>query len=136
MQISTKTEYAVRALSELALSSSEKPISITEICLKQKLPRKYVEQLFRKLKKNGLVKSTHGAQGGYSLGINMNEISLRDIMEAVDESYMKSFCEGDPEKMRHCIGFPCGFYELWDEIKNHLEEYFDSIKLDQIIAKL
>ena len=58
MQISTKTEYAVRALSEVALSSSDKPISIMEICTKQKLPRKYVEQLFRKLKQNGLDKYT------------------------------------------------------------------------------
>ena len=136
MQISTKTEYTVRALSELALSSSKKPISITEICTKQKLPRKYIEQLFRKLKQNGLVISTHGAQGGYSLGSDIKEISLKDIMKAVDESYMKSFCEGEPGKMQNCIGFPCGFHELWDEIKNHLEEYFDSIKLDQIIAKL
>jgi Rrf2 family protein len=135
MHISTKTEYAVRALSELAVSSSEGPISITEICRKQKLPQKYVEQLFRKLKKSELVTSTHGSQGGYSLNKPIEQISLQNIMQAVDETYVKTFC-ADENRKTHCIGLPCGFHELWDEIKNHLEDYFDSIKLDQIIAKL
>ncbi len=136
MYISTKTEYAVRALAELALSSNNKPVSITEICEKQSLPRKYVEQLFRKLKQNGLVVSTHGTLGGYSLAESIDSISLRNIMDAVDESYVKSFCNREYRTLHHCKGLPCGFHELWDEIKEHLNGYFDSIKLDQIIAKL
>ena len=136
MHISTKTEYAVRAMAELALSSSDKPVSITEICEKQNLPRKYVEQLFRKLKQNELVASKHGAKGGYSLTTDIEKISLRDIMEAVDESYVKSYCNADEQKVHHCIGLPCGFHDLWDEVKEHLDGYFDSIKLNQIIAKL
>ncbi|OPX30014.1 MAG: hypothetical protein B1H06_00565 [Candidatus Cloacimonas sp. 4484_143] len=136
MYISTKTEYAVRALAELALSSNNKPVSITEICEKQSLPRKYVEQLFRKLKQNGLVVSTHGALGGYSLAESVDSISLRNIMDAVDESYVKSFCNREYRTLHHCKGLPCGFHELWDEIKEHLNDYFESIKLDQIIARL
>ncbi len=135
MHISTKTEYAVRALSELAVSSVERPVSITQICRKQNLPRKYVEQLFRKLKQSGLVQSTHGARGGYSLNKSIASISLQNIMEAVDESYVQSFCSNENQSS-HCLGLPCGFHELWDEIKEHLDGYFDSIKLDQIIAKL
>lgn len=136
MHISTKTEYAVRALCELALSNNDKPISINEICKKQQLPIKYVEQLFRKLKRSGLVKSIHGARGGYILNIDFHDISLKDIMTAVDENYTKSFCDGSHNKLSHCIGLPCGFHELWDEIKDHLENYLDSIKLDQIISRL
>lgn len=136
MHISTKTEYAVRALAELAISSTDKPVSITEICKNQSLPHKYVEQLFSKLKQNNLVVSTHGALGGYSLAECVDSISLRDIMEAVDESYVKTFCNDEDRKVHHCKGLPCGFHDLWDEIKNHLDSYFDSIKLDQIIAKL
>jgi Rrf2 family iron-sulfur cluster assembly transcriptional regulator len=135
MHISTKTEYAVRALAELAVNAVDKPVSITEICEKQKLPRKYVEQLFRRLKNNGLVKSTHGAMGGYSLNQPVEKISLQKIMEAVDESYLKKFCTPEHHTL-HCLGWPCGFHQLWDEIKEHLDNYFDSIKLDQIIAKL
>lgn len=136
MNISTKTEYAVRALSELALNSADKPISINDICKNRNLPVKYVEQLFRKLKQNGLIKSIRGAKGGYQLALKVNNISLKDIMEAVDENYVAPFCNGKPENNVHCIGLPCGFKELWDEIKKHMEKYFDSIKLDQIVARL
>ncbi len=136
MIISTKTEYAVRALTELAINSTDKPVSINEICRNQNLPVKYIEQLFRKLKQNELVKSVHGAKGGYQLAIKIHNISLKDIMEAVDEKYVAPFCNGNPEEHSHCIGLPCGFKELWDEINEYTEKYFDSIKLDQIVAKL
>jgi len=136
MNISTKTEYAVRALTELAINSADKPVSINDICKNRNLPVKYVEQLFRKLKQNGLIKSIHGAKGGYQLALKINSISLKDIMEAVDENYVAPFCNGNPENNVHCIGLPCGFKELWDEIKEHMEKYFDSIKLDQIVARL
>ena len=136
MNISTKTEYAVRALTELAINSADKPVSINDICKNQNLPVKYIEQLFRKLKQNGLVKSIHGAKGGYQLALEIYNISLKDIMEAVDENYVAPFCNGNQEEHSHCIGLPCGFKELWDEINEHTENYFDSIKLDQIVARL
>jgi len=136
MHISTKTGYAVRALAELALNSDGKPVSISEICKKQNLPIKYMEQLFRKLKKNGLVKSVHGSKGGYSLNRGVEEISLNDIMHAVMEHYSLTYCTVDKENLDYCTGLPCGFHDLWDEIQTHLEDYFDSIKLEQIISKL
>lgn len=136
MNISTKTEYAVRALTELAINSADKPVSINNICKNCNLPVKYIEQLFRKLKQNGLVTSVHGAKGGYQLALEMCAISLKDIMEAVDENYVAPFCNGKQEENVHCIGLPCAFKELWDEIKEHMEKYFDSIKLDQIVARL
>ena len=136
MHISIKTGYAVRALSELALNASEKPISISEICKKQNLPTKYIEQLFRNLKKDGLIKSVHGSKGGYFLNRELSKISLKDIMKAVDDDLSHNFCYGSNEHIDYCNGFPCGFYKLWDEIKDHLEKYFDSIKLEQIITKL
>ena len=136
MNISTKTEYAVRALTELAINSADKPVSINDICKNQNLPVKYIEQLFRKLKQNGLVKSIHGAKGGYQLALEIYNISLKDIMEAVDENYVAPFCNGKQEELSHCIGLHCGFKNLWDEINEHTENYFDSIKLDQIVARL
>lgn len=136
MNISTKTEYAVRALVELALHASDKPVSINEICKNQKLPVKYIEQLFRKLKQHNLIKSIHGSKGGYQLAMELNSISLKNIMEAVDENYVAPKCIEKPGENAHCIGLPCGFKSLWDEINKHTEDYFESIKLDQIVAKI
>ena len=136
MNISTRTEYALRALTELALNATDKPVSINDICKNQNLPVKYIEQLFRKLKQNNLVKSIHGAKGGYQLALDLNDISLKDIMNAVDENNIAPYCSGKPEDHAHCIGLPCGFKKLWDEINEHTENYFDSIKLDQIVARL
>ena len=134
MQISTKTGYAVRAISELAIKSNGKPISISELCYDKNLPIKYVEQLFRKLKTNGLVKSVHGSKGGYFLNKDISEISLKDIMKAVDDSFSTKFCVDDKARIDYCSGFPCGFHELWDEIIDHIENYFESIKLDAIVS--
>ncbi len=135
MQISTKTEYAVRAISELAIKATGEPVSVSELCKDKNLPLKYIEQLFSKLKKNGLIKSVHGSKGGYLLNKEISAISMKDIMEAVDENISTKFCVDDAARIDYCSGFPCGFSQLWDEIKAHLENYFDSIKLDAIISK-
>ena len=132
MQISSQTEYALRALAALALAEDEKPLSISEICKTQKLPPKYIEQIFRKLKKTGLVISIHGSKGGYKLGKDISEISLRDIMASLGENFGSSVCKSNTN---YCIGLPCIYESLWDEIGKHLNSYFDSIKLDYIISK-
>lgn len=134
MHISTKTGYALRAISELAQSPSRQPVSIKRICEKQHLPIKYIEQIFRKLKQHGLIHSIQGAKGGYLLAKSANQISLQDIMQAVDEQYSTTYC--DHLENDYCKGFPCGFRELWDEIKDHLHHYFNSIKLDAIVTKM
>jgi len=136
MHISTKTGYAVRALSELAKEAGAKPLSIAEISSRQNLPTKYIEQIFSKLKKKGLISSIHGARGGYVLNNPVHEISLRDIMEAVDENISYSYCMPGRENTDYCSGKPCGFSDLWNEIKEDLDNYFDSIKLDKILERL
>jgi len=132
MNISTKTGYALRALIVLSKSQEEEPVSITEICKRQNLPIKYIEQLFRKLKKKELIKSMHGSKGGYILAKPVSQISLKDVMDAVDENYGYICFSKINNVGNYCIGPPCGLYNLWDEIKNHLENYFDSIKLEHI----
>ena len=132
MQISTRSEYAIRALSELALNSNGKPLSISSICKNQSLPLKYTEQIFRKLKQNNLVKSIHGSQGGYLLGKDLSEISLKDILDSVEDN--KNI--GDCSSIDFCSGNPCGLQKIWNEIQEHLDSYFDSIKLDRVIMEL
>ena len=136
MHISTKTEYAVRGLAEIAKQSSNEPISLVEICEKQNLPRKYMEQLFRKLKRAEIISSMHGSKGGYLLNKEIANISLGDIMVAVDDSLSQTSCENDYPHREFCIGMPCGFHKLWREIENHLHNYFNSITLEGILKKL
>jgi Rrf2 family iron-sulfur cluster assembly transcriptional regulator len=132
MQISTKTEYAVRALAELASNTTGKPLSISVICKNQSLPIKYTEQIFRKLKRNNLVKSVHGSQGGYVLEKKLSQISLKEILDSVEDN--KTIC--DCNTIDYCSGNPCGLQTIWNEIQNHLDRYFDSIKLDRVISGL
>ena len=134
MHISTKTGYALRAITEMAKSHSKKPLSIKSICEKQQLPIKYIEQIFRKLKHDGLIDSIHGAKGGYIISKEPDQISLLDIMQAVDEQYSTTYC--DHLANEYCIGSPCGFSKLWDEINTHLKDYFRSITLQSIIDRI
>ncbi|HCX73624.1 MAG TPA: Rrf2 family transcriptional regulator [Candidatus Cloacimonas sp.] len=136
MHISTKTGYALRALAELADDEKKQPVSIAHICKKQNLPAKYIEQLFRKLKKNGIITSVHGSRGGYLLNRKATEISLKDIMQAVDENMNYTYCDNDQDPLAYCQGNNCGFRKIWDEIQTHLDDYFSSIKLDKILDKI
>ena len=132
MQITTKTEYAVRALSELASSSDGKPLSIAHICKAQSLPAKYMEQIFRKLKQNNLVTSIQGSQGGYLPVENFADISLKDIVQSVEDR--KAVCDCDT--IDYCSGNPCGLQKLWNEIQNNIDDYFEQIKFDKILSFL
>lgn len=137
MQITTKTEYAVRALSELAQHDENHPISVREICKKQFLPRKYIEQLFRKLRQQGIIKSVHGATGGYFIAVKPEDVTLYDIMQGVEENYRSVKCEKESgEKPPYCKGMPCGFYSFWSEITDYLTSYFKSKTLADVLKKL
>ena len=136
MQISTKTGYAVRALSVLAKQPHEKPLSIAVLCKDQNLPKKYIEQLFRKLKQKDLIKSVHGSKGGYIINKTISEISLKDIMIAVEDNFPTSSCYGNSSELEYCSGMPCAFYDFWDDIKKNIEKYLDSITLDQIVSRI
>lgn len=137
MQITTKTEYAVRALCALALQDNAQPISVREICLRHNLPQKYIEQLFRKLKKQGIIKSQHGAKGGYILATSPRNISLHFIMQAVDESHHSVKCDRlSDSSSTYCIGNPCGFHSFWNKIAEHLSAYFQTLNLQHILDEL
>jgi len=135
MQISTKTGYAVRALSVLAKQPSEKPLSVAVLCRDQNLPQKYIEQLFRKLKQSELIKSRHGSRGGYFLNKPLPEISLKDIMYAVEDNFSTA-CYGNSGEPEYCLGTPCAFADFWNDIKINIENYLDSITLDQIVSRI
>ena len=94
MKLSTKGRYGLRALIDLAQNSTEEPVSITSIAERQEISERYLEQLMSKLKKSGIVKSIRGAAGGYILARPMEEISVGDILRALEGSLDPVDCAG------------------------------------------
>ncbi len=133
MQITTKTEYSVRALCELCFR--DKPVSLRVIADTQKLPLKYLEHLFRDLKSNELVKSVSGAKGGYILNQKAEDITLLDILSAVekDTSSYPCTCSSDTA---YCIGMPCKFHDVWQKINNQIFDYYKKITLAEICKEI
>ena len=130
MQINAKIEYSLRALAEL--STDSEPVSVREVCEKQNLPFKYIEQLFSKLKKKGIITSAHGTKGGYLLAKEANKISLLEVMNAVEEEVYPFSCDQDDNLRCFCAGKPCICHDLLKEIHTHFHDYFASISLDRL----
>ncbi|MBW6516836.1 MAG: Rrf2 family transcriptional regulator [Candidatus Cloacimonetes bacterium] len=133
MQLTTKTEYAIRGLIELAMQPAKKPLAIRELCEKQNLPIKYMEQIFRKLKSAGLLNSIKGAYGGYILNRPPSRISLKEIMSAIDDQPVKLNCCGKEGQRSYCVGEPCDFFNVWEEIESELDTHLSQIHLSRFL---
>jgi Rrf2 family protein len=134
MQITTKTEYSVRALIEVGLRDGI-PVSIREICAAQQLPEKYVEQLFRRLKKENIITSISGAHGGYKLARMAEEINLQEIMDAAEDNTYQTYCSSKPDS-GFCLGNPCVLQELWQDIHQYMKAYLEDLTLKQIMDRI
>ena len=133
MQITTRTEYSIRALCELCFSES--PISLMSLSKEHKLPVKYLEHLFKDLKKSGIVYSVAGSKGGYKLKKNAEEITLLDILKAVDKESSIHNCNKSSEG-EYCLGETCRFHIIWKKINSQIEEYYQKITLASIIEEI
>lgn len=129
MQISTRTEYALRALLEMAKCNSE-PISAREICERQHLPRKYIERLLNNMRNAGLVESLPGARGGYVLAKKPEQISLLSVMQAVEDHSWEMSCISNPPE--HCMGTDCGLYMVWGDVYQNMKSILDGYSLERI----
>ena len=129
MQISTRTEYALRALLEMIKVESN-PISAREICERQKLPKKYIERLLGNLKAAGLVESVSGAKGGYVLSRNPETINLLQVMQAVEDRSWEISCVSNPPE--HCAGGECGLHLVWDEVFQNVKGILSGYSLERI----
>tara|TARA_Y100001935_G_C16963220_1_gene340441 strand:- start:94 stop:522 length:429 start_codon:yes stop_codon:yes gene_type:complete len=135
MKLTTKGRYAVMAMADLAAHQNNKPVSLTDISLRQNISQSYLEQLFSKLKKEKLVKSVRGPTGGYILEKNPNEISLSNIIFAVDEQVKTLNCK--KESKRGCNGktSKCITHNLWDDLEIHINKFFKKVSLNDVINK-
>ncbi|HHZ88100.1 MAG TPA: Rrf2 family transcriptional regulator [Chromatiaceae bacterium] len=131
MKLSTKGRYAVTAMLDLAMHEGKSPVSLADISRCQKISLSYLEQLFAKLRKNGLVRGVRGPGGGYRLGQEPAEISVFDIVSAVEEQldFMRcagrSDCDGGQECLTHA---------LWCDLSSQIQGYLQSITLSDLVS--
>ena len=102
IKMSTKSTYALRALIDLARSSPDKPERLSDIAERQSIPLPYLEQIFSKLKKAGLVQAIRGPQGGYRLSRSMNDITLEDIISTLEGPIQPLLCSHPEKKSSTC----------------------------------
>ena len=133
MKLTSKGRYAVTALVDLARFDNINPVSLRDISLRQGISLDYLEQIFFKLKKNEIVKSIRGTQGGYVLNKNPNDIKLTNIFHAVDEIVKTVQCK--KESKRGCNGkaTKCITHNLWDELEIHINTFFENKSLEDLL---
>ena len=135
MKLTTKGRYAVMAMADLALFKDRGPISLTDISLRQNISLAYLEQIFIKLKNNNLVKSVRGAKGGYTLEILPEEIKISNIISAVDEEVKTLNCKKESKRGCNNKSTKCITHNLWDQLDKHINNFFEKVKLQDIIKK-
>ena len=135
MKLTTKGRYAVMAMADLALFRNRGPISLTDISLRQNFSLAYLEQIFIKLKNSNLVKSVRGAKGGYILGISPEEIKISNIISAVDEEVKMLNCKKESKKGCNNKSTKCITHNLWDQLDQHINKFFEQVKLNDLIKK-
>ena len=135
MKLTTKGRYAVMAMADLASNANNKPISLTEISSRQNISLAYLEQIFIKLKKKKLVKGARGAAGGYILEKSASEIKLSNIIFAVDEEVKMLNCKKQSKKGCNHKSVKCITHNLWDELDQHINGFFEKVKLEDLVVK-
>lgn len=135
MKLSTKGRYAVMALCDLATHSKDKPVALADIAERQEISLSYLEQLFAKLRRGGLVNSVRGPGGGYLLAHKASETRVSDIILAVDEPIRATRCM--PGQPFGCRGNQsrCQTHDLWEELGNQIYLYLSSVTVEDVIER-
>ena len=135
MKLTTRGRYAVMAMADLAVFNDNGPVSLTEISLRQNISLPYLEQIFIKLKNNNLVKSTRGAKGGYFLEKPASDIKILNIISAVDEEVKMLNCKKEAKKGCNNKSTKCITHNLWDQLDQHINNFFEKVKLQDLVKK-
>ena len=135
MKLTSKGRYAVMAMADLAKNNTEKPTCLTDISLRQGISVSFLEQIFLKLKRNNLVKSSRGPSGGYSLAKNPEDIKLSSIIKAVDEKVKTVGCKKESKKGCNGKLIKCITHNLWDELESHINIFFEKNTIKDILYR-
>ncbi|TLS68139.1 Rrf2 family transcriptional regulator [Mariprofundus erugo] len=133
MRLTSKGRYAVSAMVDLNKQQTSGPVTLAAISERQFISLSYLEQLFRRLRENGLVRSVRGPGGGYLLGKDAVDISIADIIRAVNEPVRTTMCENG---VRGCHrGNRCDTHQLWESLGQHIYRFLDAVSLAQVCNK-
>ena len=132
MRLTTKGRFAVTAMIDLAMRQDQGPVTLAGISQRQKISLSYLEQLFGKLRKAGLVKSVRGPGGGYLLAKAPEEISVSLVIDAVNETVDATRCQGLSDCQQ---GDTCLTHHLWCELSGQIRSFLDDITLAQLIQR-
>ena len=133
MKLNTRGRYAVMALADMASFSTQNPVSLRDISLRQNISLVYLEQIFSKLKKNNIVKSIRGTNGGYILTKDPEKIKLSNIFLAVDEKVKTLQCKKESKKGCNGKLTKCITHYLWDDLEMHINDFFDKKNLGDLL---
>jgi len=132
MKLTTRGRYAVTAMLDLALHQDQGPIALADIAERQGISLSYLEQLFGRLRKAGLVKSTRGPGGGYHLAGDRHDISVALVIDAVSENVDATRCGG----AQNCHGeHRCLTHDLWEDLSNRIRDYLDTVSLGALVER-
>ena len=133
MRLTSKGRYAVTAILDLSFHQNEGPVSLADISARQEISLSYLEQLFARLRRNKVVNSTRGPGGGYQLSRKPEDISMAEIILAVDETYDATGC-GSSSKP--CSGdYQCLTHDLWQELSEEIHSFLNGITLGEMMLK-
>ena len=132
LELNTKGRYAVMAMADLAANSAELSMPLSAIAERQQISLAYLEQLFLRLRRAGLVESARGRAGGYRLGRAADSITIADVMNAVEEDMQMTRCGLDAAAP--CVGGKrCLTHGLWEALGEHISQFLESVTLQQVI---
>jgi Rrf2 family iron-sulfur cluster assembly transcriptional regulator len=132
MRLTSKGRYAVTAILDVALHAKIGPVPLADISERQGISLSYLEQLFSRLRKNGLVQSIRGPGGGYQLGCDADDISVGQVINAVNESVDATKCGGNTG----CHdGQQCLTHSLWTDLSSRIQEFLDNISIAELMLK-
>ncbi|MCU0893810.1 MAG: Rrf2 family transcriptional regulator [Rhodospirillales bacterium] len=135
MKLSTKGRYAVMAMADLAYHSRGKPVALAEVADRQEISLSYLEQLFGKLRRGGLVASVRGPGGGYLLAREPQQMRIADIILAVDEPIKATRCTPGSPRGCHSHKGRCLTHDLWEELGNQIYLYLSSVTLADVCER-
>jgi Rrf2 family iron-sulfur cluster assembly transcriptional regulator len=132
MKLTTKGRYAVTAMLDLALRYDKGAVTLADIARRQGISLSYLEQLFAKLRRSGLVDSVRGPGGGYNLAMHPSKISVAEIVVAINENIDATRCGGE----KNCHGDEtCLTHQLWEDLSKQIYEFLNGITLEDLVAR-